>query len=197
MHFDGKVVAITIASTLLLVLDAYHDLTPGKPWDRALLFFVIPLLVIVLGFREHPREYGLTFGDWKAGILLTVLGILLMAPILYWVGQYNEAMRSYYQGRYSGLPWATFFDLLGCEFLFRGWILFGYARKLGATALWLQAVPFTLTHLGKPELETFGVIFGGFAFGWIAWRTKSFVWPLLLHWFVATFMIVVAAGVLG
>ena len=30
-------------------------------------------------------------------------------------------------------------DLIGWEFIFRGWILFGYARRFGPEALWLQA----------------------------------------------------------
>jgi membrane protease YdiL (CAAX protease family) len=88
-------------------------------------------------------------------------------------------------------------DLFGWEFLFRGWLLFGYTRKFGPDALWLQAVPFALAHIGKPELETLSTIFGGFAFGWVAWRTKSFVYPLIIHWFVASFTILAAAGVLG
>jgi membrane protease YdiL (CAAX protease family) len=106
-------------------------------------------------------------------------------------------MQNYYKPMVAGLPWSTFLDLFGWEFIFRGWLLFGYARKFGPEALWLQAVPFALAHMGKPELETLSTIFGGFAFGWVAWRTKSFVYPLLIHWFVASFLIVVAAGLLG
>jgi membrane protease YdiL (CAAX protease family) len=83
---------------------------------------------------------------------------------------------------------------LGWEFFFRGWLLFGFARRFGPDALWLQAVPFALAHIGKPEVETFSTIFGGFAFGWIAYRTRSFVWPFLVHWFIATFVILAAAA---
>jgi membrane protease YdiL (CAAX protease family) len=106
-------------------------------------------------------------------------------------------MKTYYQPFLNGLPWTTFLDLIGWEFFFRGWILFVYARKFGPEALWLQAVPFALAHIGKPEVETLSTIFGGFAFGWVAWRTKSFVWPFLIHWFIATFIILVAAGSIG
>jgi membrane protease YdiL (CAAX protease family) len=117
-----------------------------------------------------------------------------MAPVLWFLGANNPSMRSYYMHDAAGLPWTTFLDLIGWEFIFRGWILFGYARKFGPETIWLQAVPFALMHLGKPELETLSTIFGGFAFGWVAWRTKSFVYPFLIHWFIATFIILVAAG---
>jgi membrane protease YdiL (CAAX protease family) len=63
--------------------------------------------------------------------------------------------------------------------------------------LWLQAVPFVIAHIGKPEVETLSTIFGGFAFGWVAWRTRSFVYPFLIHWYIATFTILVAGGALG
>ena len=53
---------------------------------------------------------------------------------------------------------------------------------------------FAIAHLTKPEIETLSTIFGGFAFGWVAYRTKSFVWPFLIHWFIGTFIIIVASG---
>ncbi|KAF0107190.1 MAG: abortive infection protein [Anaerolineaceae bacterium] len=204
LKFDWKIVTITIVSTLALTADSYIEITKkwlSAPWwkyaDRTILYFVIPMIFILLVFRENPREYGFILGDWRAGLILTLGGILLMIPILWFLNRGDASMQSYYQPYMSGLPWNTFADLFGWEFIFRGWILFGYARKFGPEALWLQAVPFALAHIGKPPIETFSTIFGGFLFGWVAWRTKSFVYPLLIHWFVASFTIVVAAGLLG
>jgi membrane protease YdiL (CAAX protease family) len=195
--FDWKIVTITIVSTLLLVVDAYHRLTPHKYLDRVLLYLVIPLVFILLIFRENPVRYGFGLGDWRAGLAITVFGILLMAPVIWYLGTSDPGMNAYYEDQLRGLPWTTFLDLIGWEFFFRGWILFGYARKFGPEALWLQAVPFALAHVGKPEVETLSTIFGGFAFGWVAWRTRSFVYPFLIHWFIATFIILVAGGALG
>jgi len=196
LNFDWKVVSITIVSTLLLMVDHYHKLTAYKYWDRVILYLVIPLFIILIFFRENPKEYGFTFGDWKLGLTYTVIGILFMAPVIYFLGSGDAAMKKYYERFLIGLPWTTFLDLIGWEFFFRGWILFAYARKFGHEALWLQAVPFAIAHISKPEIETLSTIFGGFAFGWIAWRTKSFVYPFLIHWFIATFIILVASGVM-
>jgi CAAX protease family protein len=197
LRFDWKVVIITIVSTLLLIVDRYHHLTADKNWDRVILYLMIPLVFILFVFRENPRNYGFALGDWKAGLVITLGGILLMAPIIWYLGKSDLSMVDYYKSNAAGLPWTTFVDLIGWEFLFRGWILFGYARKFGAEALWLQAVPFALAHIGKPEVETLSTIFGGFAFGWVAWRTRSFLYPFLIHWFISTFVILVAAGVIG
>ena len=194
LNFDWKIVTITIASTLLLMVDYYHKIFVHKYWDRILLYLIIPLLITILLFRENPREYGFTFGNWKLGLTYTLIGILFMAPVIYFLGHGDPSMKKYYERFLTGLPWTTFLDLFGWEFFFRGWILFAYTRKFGPDALWLHAVPFALAHLGKPEVETLSTIFGGFAFGWVAWRTKSFFYAFLIHWFIGTFIIIVAAG---
>lgn len=196
LDFDWKVVTVTIASTLLLMVDHYYKIFAFKYLDRLLLYFVIPLLITLLLFRDNPREYGFSFGNWKLGLTYTFIGVLLMAPVIFYLGRGNASMQSYYETQLTGLPWSTFVDLFGWEFFFRGWILFTYARKFGPEALWLHAVPFALAHVGKPEVETLSTIFGGFVFGWIAWRTKSFFYAFLIHWFIGTFIIIVAAGVI-
>jgi len=86
-------------------------------------------------------------------------------------------------------------ELFGWEFIWRGLVLFAYARAFGpGPAIFLQAVPFAFMHLGKPEVETLSTLFGGVAFGLIAWRTRSFLYPWLIHWFVVTFTLLVAVG---
>jgi membrane protease YdiL (CAAX protease family) len=212
LQLDWKIAVLIVVSTLLLMIDAYHtQLAPWTKWipdwsatnlptkiiDRILLYFVIPMLIVVLVFRQKPTEFGFTLGDWKAGIILTLGGIILIAPILWLVGRGDVRMQDYYKTLFPGLPWNTLLDLFGWEFFFRGWLLFGLARKFGSEAIWLQAVPFALAHIGKPEIETLSTIFGGFAFGWVAWRTKSFIYPLLIHWFVSSFTIIVVVGRLG
>ncbi|HUI89913.1 MAG TPA: CPBP family intramembrane glutamic endopeptidase [Anaerolineales bacterium] len=196
LSWDWKSVTVIVISTLLLIINSYHQFTPDEGYDRIILYLVIPLLCVVLIFREDPRRYGLTFGDWKVGILLTAMGITVMAVILWFVAR-EPSMRAYYKSQADGLPWNTFLDLFGWEFLFRGFILFAFVRRFGAEGLWLQAVPFALAHIGKPEIETLSTIFGGFAFGWVAFRTRSFVYPFLIHWFIASFTIMIAAGYLG
>jgi membrane protease YdiL (CAAX protease family) len=196
LHFDWKIVTVIILSTLLLIVNSYQQFLPDKRYDGILLYLIVPMLCILLVFREDPRQYGFTLGDWKTGLLLTAMGITIMGVILWFVARV-PSMQSYYKPGVVGLPWNTFLDLFGWEFFFRGFILFSFARKFGAEALWLQAVPFALAHIGKPEIETLSTIFGGFAFGWVAYRTRSFVYPFLIHWFVASFTIIVAAGVIG
>ena len=62
LHFDWKVVTITIVSTLLLMVDYYHLLTPTKYWDRVILYLIIPLIVTI--FEDgHVLTHGTITGD--------------------------------------------------------------------------------------------------------------------------------------
>ena len=194
LNIDRKIAWVTIVSTTLFLIYHYHDITASPEIDQIILYFLAPLLVILLIFRESPRDYGFTFGDWRAGLVLTLGGILLMTPLIWLLAQLDPTAEAYYKGMSANLPWNTFGQIFGWEFMFRGFILFGYARKFGDNALWIQAVPFALLHIGKPEIETLSTIFGGFAFGWVAWRTKSFLYPFLIHWYIFTLIVLLTSG---
>jgi membrane protease YdiL (CAAX protease family) len=196
LNLDRKVAVVTISSTLLLMVDTYHQLTSVIAYDRLILYLVVPICIVILVFRERPGAYGFALGDWKLGLMLTAAGIVLVTPVL-WFTARGGAMATYYRPQVGGLPWNTLLDLFGWEFFFRGFIFFSYFRRFGPDALWLQAVPFALAHIGKPEIEALSTIFGGFAFGWMAYRTRSFLYPFLLHWFVGSLAILLAAGLLG
>jgi hypothetical protein len=81
LKLDWRIAELTVVSTLL-VINAYHTLTPWIYVDRVILYLVIPLAVTLLVFRQSPGKYGFTFGDWKAGLVLNLGGIILMTPIL-------------------------------------------------------------------------------------------------------------------
>jgi membrane protease YdiL (CAAX protease family) len=124
-----------------------------------------------------------------------------MAVILWFVAR-TPAMQSYYEAKapenIAYLIYITAVDLFGWEFIWRGFLLFGMAAFLGpGPAIWLQAVPFAFMHLGKPEVETLTTIFGGAAFGFVAWKTGSFFYPFLIHWFIASFTMLLASGRIG
>ena len=197
LNADWKIALITIISTLLIMADYYYSPTSANHFDSILLFVVIPVFVTTVVFKENHRDYGFVLGDWKTGIMLVILGVAFMTPIIWFLGTREPGMQSYYNFAQDGLIWKKALELFGWEYLFRGWILFGYARKYGPDAVWLQAVPFAVAHIGKPEVETLSTIFGGFGFGWVAWRTGSFLYSFIIHWYIAALIIAVSAGMFG
>jgi membrane protease YdiL (CAAX protease family) len=194
LGMDWRIVTAIVATTLTMTVEHYHHILAHKSYDRMLLYLGAPLLIILIIYRESPAQYGFQIGDWKAGLALTAVGCAGMAVVLMFVARTKD-FRDYYALRVDpAIPVVldTALDLFGWEFLFRGFLLFALYPACGPYAILLQAVPFAIAHFGKPELETLSCIFGGSAFGYVAWRTRSFIYPFLIHWFVATFTVLVA-----
>src|SRR5438309_2825184 len=77
-----------VAVTLLVIFDfqrtlipdalVRYDRDPGiqrlQALSRVVLFLVVPLLIVVAGFRDRPARYGLQLGDWRWGLGLAVTG---------------------------------------------------------------------------------------------------------------------------
>ncbi len=197
--FDWQLVLVIIICTIIPMLDWYgHKITNVKAYDRVIWYFVIPALTITLLFREPMSDYGFRWGNWRLGLAWTVGVCLVMAIVLIIVAR-QPSMVAYYQLRAPKgvLPiiYYTGVDLFGWEFIWRGFMLFAFARAFGpGAAIWLQAIPFAFMHLGKPQMETLTTLFGGVGFGFIAWQTQSFVYPFFIHWFIAAFTMLVATG---
>jgi len=191
LKMDWRVVTVIITSTLILTIESYNNLFKNTHLDSFFFYLVLPLIIIRVVLRESPAEYGFCLGDWKAGLALTAVGILGISLVVPFVA-HSEDFHSYY----SKIPKDLLplilnigVELVGWEFFFRGFLLFSLFRIAGPHAIWLQAVPFTVVHFGKPELETLSCIFSGSAFGYVAWRTRSFLYPFLIHTYLAVFII--------
>ncbi|MBN1317993.1 MAG: CPBP family intramembrane metalloprotease [Anaerolineales bacterium] len=199
IKFDLKITIVIILGTLLPLIDLHHHtLFSNVSYNRFFLYLVVPAVVILLVFKEPLKDYGFQWGNWKEGIAWTLGSCLVMALVLI-VFMRRPELQAYYRVKSAGGLWRAVWDsgvdLFGWEFLWRGFTLFALARVTGpGTAIWLQAVPFTFAHLGKPEIETMSCIFGGAGFGLVAWRSKSFVYPFLIHTFIASWTTYLTMG---
>ncbi len=189
---EWQTVVLLSYATAAIVLDYHHTFMPRETWDSLLLYLLIPLALLLL-FRRSPADYGFRLGKWRRGLVITFGGWLLVVPFL-WLASREPSFQRYYaaiwaRAGFGGtLRWAAE-DLFGWEFFFRGFWLFTLAEIAGPWAIFLQAIPFTFGHLGKPELETLSCILGGSLFGWVAWETESFFYPFLIHLFVTVFAV--------
>ncbi len=172
----------------------YADKLRNAAYDHFLLYGLIPLLIVLLVYRRPPAEFGLRLGDWRTGLKLTLLAWAIAAPILYIAGHAPD-VKAYYVRYYLNafdVMFTAVVELVGWEFFFRGFLLIALWEVAGPYAVVLQAVPFAMAHITKPPAEALSTIFGGIAFGWVAWKTKSFLYPFLIHLFIATFIVFVA-----
>jgi membrane protease YdiL (CAAX protease family) len=202
IDFDTRLVQLLCISALLLLV-AFYNASVGafsvrREYLRFVLELVIPLAIVVLLWRENPRRYGWQLGDWRVGLPIAVVTTAVMAIVIWVVGRWPDFI-GYYQPEAAGRQPAELIidsgvELLAWEFFCRGWLLWGLGRKYGSDAIWLQMIPFALMHLLKPELEAVSTILGGAFFGILAWRTRSFLYGWLIHWFMVAWVLLVATG---
>jgi len=171
-----------------------------------LLWFLLPVLLVKFFLKEKLKDFGLGIGDFRFGGKFLILGIAVMVIPLYLTGKNPEFIREYPLTKLAGksplwfLSWelSYFTYYLGFEFMFRGFMLFGLKPKFGNFgAILFQTAISTLIHIGmtahsidgvivvgKPITETLSAILAGLVFGAVALRTRSMLYPLLLHWFI-------------
>jgi len=155
-----------------------------------LLMFWIPFFIIKMIFKKKLRDFGFVTGDFRYGLRF----MAIVFPFLVWalyVGSSQSGIQSEYPLSKSSMEHLHLFIIVevfyliyyvGWEFLFRGFMLFGLEKRFGAlAAILIQTIPSAIVHIGKPASESFGAIFAGLAFGYLAIRTRSILYPLILH----------------
>lgn len=156
---------------------------------------LIPVVILLFVFHEKLRNFGLQWGDWRMGLLATVIFFILISGLMLYPSSQTSEMQEFYPFdkaagetlwsfiRLEFLRGALFYT--AWEFFFRGFLLFSLRKYLGDwIAICIQIIPSCLWHIGMPAGEIFASILGGFLFGIMAVRTRSIVWPFLLHWMI-------------
>jgi len=162
------------------------------------LFFLFPLIIIKLIFKEKLKNYGLTLGDKRYGLRFIIITIpLIVTPIIFLASHMPQVRAEYplsklVQDNASVFLLYEFSYVLlyyvGWEFFFRGYMLFGLREKFGDTyAILLQVIPSALLHFNKPESEFLGSIVLGIVLGYLALRTRSILYPLIIHSCIGVF----------
>jgi len=162
------------------------------------LFFLFPLIVIKLVFKEKLKNYGLTLGDKRYGLRFIIITIpLIVTPIIFLASRMPQVRAEYPLSKLVQDNASVFllYELsyvllyyVGWEFFFRGYMLFGLREKFGdAYAILLQVIPSALLHFNKPESEFLGSIVLGIVLGYLALRTRSILYPLIIHSCIGVF----------
>lgn len=187
---NSRETIIILSATLFLILDKYHPV--GNEWVSSFIYYAVcPILVILIVLRKNPLDFGLRRGNpriwWKY-----VLVICVISAVILFIASFIPTLQNYYlEEKFNFLTYflTSCVSLSAQEYLYRGYLIFGLRDKLKEGSILLQMIPFTLMHLGKPELETISCIFTGILFGYIAYRGKSF-WPaFFIHLFINIFFV--------
>lgn len=175
--------------------DPLFELYQYLYWFNAefIIYFLLPLLVILLVHRRPLRGFGLGLGDWRFGLKVSALFYLVMLPILWVVSDMQMFQQVYPHAASVRSDWtllliyeaAFLLYFIGWEFIWRGYTVFGLAPHTGpAVAVFVQMIPFVILHYGKPLPETIGSIVAAIALGALSLRVRSFWYAVLIHWSV-------------
>jgi uncharacterized protein len=204
---DARPGLILIFATILITVHRYfgsfefaQESFPGISEYRAAIFTylcafillgVVPAVTVKFIYRESLVEYGFSIGDLKAGLYSILFLFPFIALLLYLASNTTEMINYYPINKEAGSSLFSFtrfefFRVLlfytGWEFFFRGFLLFGLEKYVGSfLAICIQTIPSCLWHIGMPSGEIFSSILGGILFGVIALKTRSILYPFILH----------------
>ncbi len=152
-------------------------------------FVILPILLIKFFLKEKVSNFGMSLGDYKTGLKLTFVFLIFMLPLLWFASSQPDFAAKYPHLKSAREYWSIFLIyeigmltyMFSWEFIWRGYMQFGLEEKFGYYAILIQMIPFVILHNGKPEIETFSAILGGIALGILAFRTRSFIYGVLVH----------------
>jgi membrane protease YdiL (CAAX protease family) len=201
MLADPTTVALIVSTVALLVVwynrfdfewlpDIARETRLGWFGANFILLFIVPTLVMRLGYGMTLADLGVRIGDWRASVRYALIFGGVTIPLIL-ISSRWQAYQDYYS-HYIRDPQALTVILIGLagwlvyffawEFHFRGFLLGVLQRRFGALAIVIQTVPFVMMHFGKPSSESLAAVVAGIALGWWAYRTRSCLGPWLLHW---------------
>lgn len=167
-------------------------------WSSGLLVTVIPLLILSRFLQKEERNYfGLAWVKFDAKPYFAMLGI---AVVIIGIASFYSELHTYYPrfinargvtfAKSNDLPvwsavalyelcYAT--DFLGVETLFRGFLIFAFARTLGGYAVLAMVSTYCVLHFGKPAPEAISSIFGGYILGVVSYNTRNVWGGVIIH----------------
>ncbi len=135
-----------------------------------LLFGLIPVILIVIVFRNNPSLYGFEMKNSPVTLIVVLITAAVVILISWITSRSKENLDTYPQIRekewnisllvLSALSWIAY--LIAYEFMYRGFLLFSCYHAFGTwPAILINTSLYSLTHLVKNKREGVGAFFIG------------------------------------
>lgn len=156
---------------------------------RVFGYVLMPMAVILCFPGERIRDYHLSPRGFFKHLWIYGLMFALILPAVFIASKTDTFRHTYPFYRYANRSafdlwsWELMYavQFLSLEFFFRGFLLQGLRRALGANAIFVMIVPYCMIHYGKPMAETLGAIGAGLILGTLAMRTRSIWGGVAIH----------------
>lgn len=154
----------------------------------------LPLLFIRYVLKESFADHGLGWGDTsshkRAYMLLGVVMVIgtvissFASHFTDYYPMYGEAGRSWLD--YIAWEFVIYLpQFIWVEFFFRGFLLRALQPAIGAGAILVMVVPYTMIHFPKPMFESVVALGFGLVAGALAMRSRSIWGGVIIHVVIA------------
>lgn len=162
-------------------------------WMLVITYTVPPYLYLRYVMGERLSDFGFSAKGFRSHVPLYLLFFAIVFPLVVYFSGSDHFLKTYPLAKFASLSWGTLIvwelsyamQFVALEFFFRGFLIFGPARVLGAWVVPVMGMSYLMLHFQKPFLESIGSIFAGFALGVVALRTRSIYAGMLIHIAVA------------
>lgn len=176
----------------------YYSTLPYLYWgiSSVLIRILLPILIIVLWIGMRPADFGYRLRGVTPHAWLYVLMFAVMVPIIVAASFMPAFQAKYPMYDDAVLGWTHFglweiaygIQFFGVEGFFRGFMTFGLYPRFGYLSIFIMVIPYAMVHIGKPPLEVFMAVPAGLLLGYLALKSRSWVYGALLHWAVGITM---------
>lgn len=188
--------AIAFCAVLILLV---RFLFPAKLagelfWINLFLFLVFPWLIVRFLLKGNFREFGISIGNIRKGIIFSVIFVLVFVLLNYFL-VYKTNFRSQLQVYPASLSsfWIfLWFQLIislpshfSWEFFFRGFLQMGLEKKIGKYAVLVQALAQTLLFAKSSWIIIFLIGSSALAAGLVARQSRSIYYSFVTMWIIS------------
>lgn len=188
-NYKLPLIAMSIASLCMLLMESpTSPLRFSQHWNSLALYFAAPIITLIV-LKQQPATWAISFRGWQHWLRPCAIYLAIALPLIM-IGSQNAGMSDYYHAAPAHWPSyiaTTAIYLLGWEYFFRGFLISSLRKHFREGAIVIQMIPFTLLHLGKPDIEVASCILSGIVWGYICYHARSF-WPaFFMHLIVNIF----------
>ncbi len=163
-------------------------------WAVFFLFFAFPFLIISFLLKEPLKDFGISRGNFRTGIIFLAVGIAVFVFINYLAVSKPELRNQLVipRGITGNFWYFLFFEIFVAlplhffwEFFFRGFIQLGLEKKLGAFSLLLQTFFQSLLAFRGTWVMIALTLFSAFFAGLTARQSRSIFYSFAAMWLIS------------
>lgn len=182
-NFDKEI--LVTSGVIFICLLLYITFPASNVFQKIIssltFLLVIPLLYVKIILKKNVKDFGLTLGSWKTGLVWSIISLVISISVVYILFKYFGLSEKYSLPAYISQNFLLFlayeifivgFFTVLYEIFFRGFLMFSFLGKIGAWSIFLQASVFLLLF---------------FIAGGIYWSLAPYIIFLLLSGIIAYF----------